>query len=122
MDPAAMMAAMPPGAGAPPPMDPAAMGMPPGAAPGGPAGIDPSVLMELLQGMEQMAQLVQSFSGRVEQQEQKLMALMKDQAKTAAQLDFMIKLIREQPTPPAGMAAPPEAAPAPGGAPMVPGL
>lgn len=88
----------------------------PGAptAAGGPAagGVDPSVLMELLQGLEQVAQAMQSLSGRQDQLDQKLHALMKDHAKTAGQLEFMTKLLREQPAPPAASGVPMEADPA----------
>jgi hypothetical protein len=79
-----------------------------------PPGIDPSILMELLQGLEQVVQNMTSLSGRQDQLEQKLHALMKDHAKTSGQLEFMIKLLREQPSAPAGVApaGAPEVAPA----------
>ncbi len=100
------MAAMMGAAGAPP------AGGPPPAPAGDPAagGVDPSILMELLQGLEQVSQALQGISGRQDQLDQKLHGLMKDHAKTAGQLEFMTKLLKEQPTPPAGDMGPPPVA------------
>lgn len=61
--------------------------------------------MELLQGLEQVAQSLSGVYSRQDSLEQKLHELVKDHAKTSAQLDFMIKLLREQPAAPAGLPA-----------------
>jgi len=93
---AAMQAAA--GGGGPPAMDPGQA-----AAPG---GIDPAVLVQLLQAVEQISQVLQSVTAQQHNQEQKIHHIATEQAKSAGEIALLLKLLRQQPEAPAAEALP----------------
>ena len=91
IDPAAMQQAQ---AGGPPPGDPAAGGPPQGGPPG--AAVDPQVIMELMQSLEQVGSAMQSLSERVKALESEHKRMAHEVAKSQGEQALLIKLIKEQ--------------------------